>query len=94
MAVEKEIEKTGVLKLSSILFDESGYFLLVPTMLGVKIINVFTNRLTKIIGKPENLRILRLALFQVRIDAYRGNSKHECSMNQISNSCAGLREQE
>lgn len=67
MAVEKDLEKTGILKLCNILFDESGNFLLFPTMLGVKIINLHTNRLAKIIGKTENLRILRIALFQVRI---------------------------
>lgn len=67
MAVEKDLEKTGILKLCNILFDESGNFLLFPTMLGVKIINLYTNKLTKIIGKTENLRILRIALFQVRV---------------------------
>ncbi len=65
MAVEKEIEKSGILKLCNILFDESGFFLLFPTMLGIKLINLHTNRLVKIIGKPENLRILRIELFQV-----------------------------
>ncbi|KAK7595234.1 hypothetical protein V9T40_001667 [Parthenolecanium corni] len=64
MAVEKDLEKTGILKLCNILFDESGNFLLFPTLLGVKMINLYTNRLTKIIGKTENLRILRIALFQ------------------------------
>lgn len=67
MAVEKDLEKTGILKLCNILFDESGNFLLFPTLLGVKMINLYTNRLTKIIGKTENLRILRIALFQVSV---------------------------
>lgn len=69
MAIEKEIEKSGILKMCNILFDESGYFLTFPTMLGVKIINIFTNRLIKIIGKTENLRILKVALFQVCINS-------------------------
>lgn len=69
MAVEKDLEKTGILKLCNILFDESGNFLLFPTLLGVKMINLYTNRLTKIIGKTENLRILRIALFQVSVTA-------------------------
>lgn len=65
MAGERELDKTGTLSLCNILFDESGYFLLFPTMLGVKIVNLYSNQLTKIVGKPENLRILRIALFQV-----------------------------
>lgn len=62
---ERELDRTGFLSLSNILFDESGYFLMFPTMLGVKMVNLYTNQLVKIIGKTENLRILKIALFQV-----------------------------
>lgn len=64
MAVEKELDNNGAIRLCNILFDDSGNFLLFPTMLGVKIVNIFSNRLVKIIGKSENLRIMRIALFQ------------------------------
>lgn len=67
MAVEKELDNNGAIRLCNILFDDSGNFLFFPTMLGVKIVNIFCNRLVKIIGKPENLRIMRIALFQVFI---------------------------
>lgn len=67
MAVEKELDNNGAIRLCNILFDDSGNFLLFPTMLGVKIVNIFSNRLVKIIGKSENLRIMRIALFQVFI---------------------------
>lgn len=46
-------------------FDESGQFLVYPTMLGVKVVCLRTNRLARLLGKDENLqRFLRVALFQ------------------------------
>ena len=65
MAVEKELDNSGMIKLCNLIFDESGYFLIFPTMLGVKIVNIFNSRLVKVIGKSENLRIMRVSLFQV-----------------------------
>ena len=65
LAVERDVEKGGALGVCNILYDESGYFLLYATMLGVKIVNLYNSRLVETIGKPENLRLLNLALFQV-----------------------------
>ncbi|XP_045159087.2 peptidylprolyl isomerase domain and WD repeat-containing protein 1-like isoform X1 [Mercenaria mercenaria] len=64
LALEKELEKADAFNLCNILFDETGYFLLYGTMLGVKVINLHTNRCMKILGKPENPRFLQIALFQ------------------------------
>lgn len=65
MASERDLEKSDSMHLANIAFDESGNFILYSTMLGVKIVNLVTNRCIKMIGKPENLRPLHLALFQV-----------------------------
>lgn len=67
MALERELEKTGALNLNNLTFDESGYFLLYPTMLGIKVVNVYTHRCVRMIGKPENLRALKIAIYQVKI---------------------------
>ncbi|ODM89522.1 Peptidylprolyl isomerase domain and WD repeat-containing protein 1 [Orchesella cincta] len=65
MAVERELEKTqDSLKYISMVFDETSNFLLYPTVVGVKVVNLVTNKLIQLIGKPENLRILNLAMFQ------------------------------
>ncbi|KZS04680.1 peptidylprolyl isomerase domain and WD repeat-containing protein 1 [Daphnia magna] len=64
VAMEKEVEKADCLHLTRLTFDESGNFLLVPTMIGVKVINLVTNRLARLIGKPENMRFLQLSLIQ------------------------------
>ncbi|VDP08945.1 unnamed protein product [Soboliphyme baturini] len=63
LAVEKELfQSNSVLRLSKVIFDDSGNFVLYPTMIGVKVVNVKTNRCVRIIGRPENMRFLSVAL--------------------------------
>ncbi|XP_050432168.1 peptidylprolyl isomerase domain and WD repeat-containing protein 1 [Adelges cooleyi] len=64
MAIERELDKTEISHRANLCFDESGHYLFYPTMLGVKVVNTFNNTLVKIIGKPENLRVLKITLFQ------------------------------
>jgi hypothetical protein len=46
-------------------FDESGNFLLVPSLFGIKVINLTTNSVSRLLGKAENTeRFLRIALWQ------------------------------
>jgi len=50
---------------SSVLFDESGNFLLYPTLLGIKVVNLVSNAVSRLLGKVENSeRFLQLALYQ------------------------------
>ena len=50
---------------SNAIFDESGHFLAYTTLIGIKIINLETNKVSRIIGRIENSeRFLNLALFQ------------------------------
>uniref|UniRef100_A0AAX7V6K2 peptidylprolyl isomerase n=1 Tax=Astatotilapia calliptera TaxID=8154 RepID=A0AAX7V6K2_ASTCA len=64
MAVERELEKVDGIRLANIIFDETGHFVLYGTMLGIKVINVETNRCVRILGKLENIRVVQLSLFQ------------------------------
>lgn len=64
MAVERDIEKSEAH--GNIVFDESGHMLLYATMLGIKVVNTVNGSVVRTLGKPENLRILKLALFQGR----------------------------
>lgn len=66
MANERDLEKSEHLGHANIVFDDSGHFVLYPTMLGVKVVNIETNRCVKILGKGDNLRPLHVALFQGR----------------------------
>ncbi|XP_054764435.1 peptidylprolyl isomerase domain and WD repeat-containing protein 1-like isoform X1 [Lytechinus pictus] len=64
MAVERDLQKSDAFSLANIIFDESGYFVLYATMLGIKILNLHTNRISRIIGKQENVRFLHLSMYQ------------------------------
>lgn len=66
MATERELEKSDALINVNIEFDDSGHFILYSTMIGIKLVNLETNRCMKIIGKGDNIRPLRVALFQGR----------------------------
>lgn len=65
--MEKELEKSDFLKFSTMTFDETSNFLLYPTLFGVKIVNIFTNTFVRYLGKPENMRMLSLSLFQGKV---------------------------
>eukprot|EP00793_Prasinoderma_coloniale_P006994 PRCOL_00001826-RA len=55
-------------------FDESGNFLLYPTLLGIKVLNLVTNRLATVLGRVENTeRFVRLALWQGTVKRDRKN---------------------
>lgn len=65
MAAERDLEKVEhMFRSERILFDDSGHFLVYPTMLGIKIINWASNKLVKMLGKGENFRPIALALHQ------------------------------
>ena len=56
MAVEKEIDRNNGMEYANVVFDETGHFLLYATMLGIKIVNLTTNRVATMLGKMENAR--------------------------------------
>lgn len=64
MATEKELEKSEVFRNGNILFDYSGHFVMYSTMLGIKVVNIDTNKCVSMIGKSDNLRPVHLALYQ------------------------------
>eukprot|EP00441_Pelagodinium_beii_P024239 CAMPEP_0197653666 /NCGR_PEP_ID=MMETSP1338-20131121/36622_1 /TAXON_ID=43686 ORGANISM="Pelagodinium beii, Strain RCC1491" /NCGR_SAMPLE_ID=MMETSP1338 /ASSEMBLY_ACC=CAM_ASM_000754 /LENGTH=628 /DNA_ID=CAMNT_0043228867 /DNA_START=41 /DNA_END=1927 /DNA_ORIENTATION=- len=65
IAVEKEMRKSSSLMYQQAVFDESGNFLVYTSMVGIKVVNIHTNKLVKILGKVEQTeRFLALALFQ------------------------------
>ncbi|GIL83353.1 hypothetical protein Vretimale_11294 [Volvox reticuliferus] len=67
MAVERELAASAEETHGSpnAIFDESGNFLLYATLLGIKVVNLVTNKVVRILGKVENTeRFLTLALYQ------------------------------
>lgn len=69
LAVERELELPGVdgkipgMWINAV-WDESGAFVLYPTLLGIKVVNTVTNRVARILGKDEVVRWMNLALYQ------------------------------
>lgn len=64
MAVEKGIENASVIPKVNVVFDESGHFVMYGSLLGIKCINTFTNRVVKLFGKDEPFRAINLAIYQ------------------------------
>lgn len=65
MASEKELLADPQAPQANAIFDESGNFIIYATLLGIKVVNLVTNRVVRILGKVENTeRFLRIALYQ------------------------------
>lgn len=52
------------------IFDESGHFLIYCTMLGVKVVNLVTNKVSRVLGRHENVRFLHATLFQASASCF------------------------
>lgn len=64
LAIERELEAPSTRNKINVIFDESGHFILYGSILGIKVINTFTNRVVKVFGKDENIRSINLCLYQ------------------------------
>ncbi|KAJ3158430.1 Peptidyl-prolyl cis-trans isomerase cyp15 [Geranomyces michiganensis] len=66
LALEREIErvKGGQSATVNAVFDESGNFVIYPTLLGIKIVNILSNKVVRLIGKGENQRFMNVTLYQ------------------------------
>jgi len=65
-ATERELEATPeALALCNMAFDESGHFLAFGTLKGIKLVNVVTNKVARVLGLGESgERFLGVALYQ------------------------------
>ncbi|KAK1778829.1 hypothetical protein QBC45DRAFT_150153 [Copromyces sp. CBS 386.78] len=64
IAQEREIESPALQNKFNVVFDESGHFILYGSYLGIKVLNTYTNQVTKVYGKEEGFRPLTLAIYQ------------------------------
>ncbi|KAI9890216.1 MAG: hypothetical protein M1814_004378 [Vezdaea aestivalis] len=60
LAIEQALANEKV----NVIFDESSNFILYGSMYGIKVLNIYTNRIVKTFGGDESLRALNLALYQ------------------------------
>jgi hypothetical protein len=97
MAVERDYDKAsksaaspGLIPISNVIFDESGHFILYPTLLGIKMVNIRTNQLVRMLGKVENTeRFCDISLFQGRPKEIGGSVMAEmgAGLIQVFHSC-------
>lgn len=80
LSTEKEIDKmiekyVELFPPLNIQFDETGHYIMYSSILGIKLVELHTNRLIKILGKSEiSERFLTISLFQGK--ALRVSLKH------------------
>lgn len=63
-AHEREIESQTLRDKSNVIFDESGNFIIYGSMLGIKVLNTYTNQVVKTYAKDEGFRAVNLAIYQ------------------------------
>lgn len=64
IALERDVESESVRRRANVIFDESGKFIFLGTIWGIKVINTVTNEVVKWYGKDENFRAIGLTLYQ------------------------------
>ncbi|KZT37832.1 hypothetical protein SISSUDRAFT_987108 [Sistotremastrum suecicum HHB10207 ss-3] len=65
LAMERELESDEKsMRTINVVWDESGNFVIYPTLLGIKVVNTVTNRVSRLLGKDETNRWLDLSLYQ------------------------------
>lgn len=61
--VEKQVEQVkGAMRKRNVIFDTSGNFVIYSTLLGIKVVNVVSQKCRVLLGKDEQVRFLNLAL--------------------------------
>ena len=65
VAMEKELEKTDLLKYNNVAFDKSGNFIAFAGLAGVKVVNIVTDKVVRVLGRPESLRFLQVRLINI-----------------------------
>ncbi|KAI1003086.1 Peptidyl-prolyl cis-trans isomerase [Podosphaera aphanis] len=64
LGTERELDSPALRNKANVIFDETGHFIIYGSLLGIKVVNTFTNRVVKVYGKDENHRSLNIALYQ------------------------------
>eukprot|EP00750_Incisomonas_marina_P017727 INCI2388.1.p1 GENE.INCI2388.1~~INCI2388.1.p1 ORF type:complete len:685 (-),score=152.56 INCI2388.1:36-2090(-) len=64
-AVDREMREAEPVAMPNAVFDESGNFLVFSTVIGIKVLNLVTNKVARVLGEVESSeRFTCLALFQ------------------------------
>lgn len=64
LAQEKDVESPLLKDKNNIIFDETSNFIIYATMVGIKVLNTYTNQIVRTYARDEHLRAVNLALYQ------------------------------
>lgn len=64
MAAERDVSSALLKDKSNVIFDESGNFLIYGSMLGIKVLNTYTNQVVKTYARDESIRAINLSIYQ------------------------------
>ncbi len=56
VSTEKDVEKAEMLRHNNVVFDKTSNFIAYASLAGIKVVNIYTNKGAKVLGRPENLR--------------------------------------
>ena len=74
ISVEREIGRMGMAKFSNVIWDDSGNFIIYGSLLGIKMVNLTTRKVSRLLGQREHLRCLNVALFQGKVKSLAGTA--------------------
>ena len=74
ISVEREIGRMGMAKFNNVIWDDSGNFIIYGSLLGIKMVNLTTRKVSRLLGQREHLRCLNVALFQGKVKSLAGTA--------------------
>jgi len=73
---KEHIDVSVLASLPGVAFDATGNFLFYPSLLGIKVVNLVSNKLSRVLGKVENTeRFLGISLYQGRTQGTLTNTE-------------------
>ena len=64
LAIERDLQRSPYFNDLKAHFDQSGHFLLYPSPIGIKVVNLENNRVVRLLAREDTLRPLQFALYQ------------------------------
>lgn len=64
LAVERDLQRSPYFYDLKAIFDQTGQFLLYPSPIGIKVINLENNRVVRLLAREESIRPLQIALYE------------------------------
>jgi peptidylprolyl isomerase domain and WD repeat-containing protein 1 len=64
LAIERDLQRSPYFNDLKAIFDQSSQFIIFPSLIGIKVMNLESNRLVRLLSREDSLRPLQIALYQ------------------------------